>query len=430
MFRQAVFDPDQCRIALERQGMYVCGGNFWWQDMLSSPTPGTPLSLSRVVELGKYIFSSEGGEVTPRHLPYMVHVRVPSADYNVMNHKGALQRMSPEEAMHAVLLQCAQSLQDADDAKAQRWREVLLSVTFCFEVVTQEEGVYWRAQALRQQISADYASMRRTARQAAHELALFRKMHEDSLGRTVSPKEVAQAFMAKAKRAKGDGEEFTLNFVEMSLKVHEVLQQSPALAGLLETMEEKYGLAACFNSITKLMELVRRCEDSEGRLWVLNGINDLVEDHKLRQEDITRTTLAGSTHACGLIQLLLVKKKVLHHLLNHEMPKAGFSHGDLELLRDVFSSHSSYRAKLQQAWGDEKAVDVTWVGRLKQSSEKAMRILEDSCNLLSWNLLEVSTGTGHVGWNLLALNMNWPRWLELDGLVQKPGVSWNTSRHA
>ena len=53
---QSVFDASQCKVALMREKKYICSGNFWWQSMLASATPGVPLRKERVVELGRYMF--------------------------------------------------------------------------------------------------------------------------------------------------------------------------------------------------------------------------------------------------------------------------------------------------------------------------------------------------------------------------------------
>ena len=43
---QAPFDPNQCEIALDTTGTYICGGVFFWQDSSFSPTPGIPVRES------------------------------------------------------------------------------------------------------------------------------------------------------------------------------------------------------------------------------------------------------------------------------------------------------------------------------------------------------------------------------------------------
>ena len=242
------------------------------------------MSLPRVNELGNHVFAKG-----PAHLPWMVHIQVTSSNFDVLSHKGALTRLSPEDGVRSTVLRCAAHLQEHQEEKdpvALKWREVLLSVTYCFELVGQQEAAYWRAQALRQQVSADFVAMKRTARQMCHELALFRKMQEDTYGRVMTAKEVAQEYMTHSRRVKGQDQdmEFSQGFVEAALKLYEVACQDADLSAMITAMELKYGLGSCFNSVTRLSQIVQRCEDADARMWVFAGIVDAVEDKRIRNE--------------------------------------------------------------------------------------------------------------------------------------------------
>ena len=60
---QEPFNSGQCFAALDQRGTYMCGFNFFWLDLLRSPSPGIPLSRRRVKELGDWMFK-EG--ITPQ----------------------------------------------------------------------------------------------------------------------------------------------------------------------------------------------------------------------------------------------------------------------------------------------------------------------------------------------------------------------------
>ena len=63
---QEPFNSGQCVTALDQRGTYMCGFNFFWLDLLRSPSPGIPLSRRRVKELGDWMFK-EG--ITPSRRP-------------------------------------------------------------------------------------------------------------------------------------------------------------------------------------------------------------------------------------------------------------------------------------------------------------------------------------------------------------------------
>ena len=372
---QAVFSAADARTALARHKKYVRGANFFWQDFLSSASPGAPMDASRVQDLAEFVFADG-----PSHLPWMLVMRVPSPDYDILSHRGSLQRLSPEEAPRAVLFRCAADLastgSEQDDPLAQHWLSVLLSVTFCFEVVPNESDMFWKAVNLRGQVSADYVAMRRTARQLVHELAGFKAMMEGRApGTTLTPKDVAAMFLEKSRVVKDGGEEFSPTFVQNALYVHDSVCTETEPIRVMEFMETKYGLQSCFNSITKLYEISKRSGDCDSRAWVFHGILDLIRDGKLSNDDVSKTLLVGNTHAVGLVQLLLFKRRLLNAFLNTELPRAGFSHEDLELIRAALCCHEAFRTSVA-GFGSQDDVDAAWIGRMRDSSVKAMRLIE------------------------------------------------------
>ena len=374
---QDAFDRDKCNSSLAEHGKYVAGGNFFWQDFLWTPTPNVPLEIDRVRELGRHAFESG-----PTHLPWMLHLRVPRADYPVEQHRGNLERVSPEETAHATLLSCAADIAKkceptADDPLARRWRTVLLSVTCCFEVISQESEVYWRAQALRQQIVADYAGMKRTARQTAHEIANFKKMMESTGGTPLSAKDISQMFAEKGRRVSsaGNDDQFTATFVQSALAVYDTICLDKNLVRYLQYLESNFGLQSCLNSITKLYDIVRKTNTTEVREWVLGGIVDLIQDKKIRNEDVSRAVIVGGNHSTGLVQMLLLKQRLLQFFLSKDCAKAGFDHDDLQMIRAALSSRDSYRSSVSALPGGQEP-DVSWIGRLRESSVKVLRLLE------------------------------------------------------
>ena len=60
---QEPFDSRNCATALHKRGVYNSGCNFFWLDLLRSPTPGIPLSRKRVEE-------ARGLDVQGRPYPY------------------------------------------------------------------------------------------------------------------------------------------------------------------------------------------------------------------------------------------------------------------------------------------------------------------------------------------------------------------------
>ncbi len=169
---QAAFDAEDCRTALQREQVYRCAGNLFWQNFFLSSTPKVPLSMKRLQAWKHQIF---GTPPTPTHFhDRMAVFAVDSADFDMSSHKGRLMRLSPEEISHAVVAALAESVKaGATDGEIDMWLKVVLSTPCVFEIVGGGDGAahYWRAFELRQGIAGDNDLTKRTARQWCIEVA-------------------------------------------------------------------------------------------------------------------------------------------------------------------------------------------------------------------------------------------------------------------
>jgi hypothetical protein len=361
---QAPCNQDQFCNAIKREGIYRCAGNFFWMDQLISATPGVPLNLKRVRDLAAATFSAG-----PQHVPWTFHIAVESADYDVLGNKGKLFRISPEETAHALLLRMAQDLGDPNiNDVLLRWRHVCLTVPFIFERVPKHEDVLWKSNALRQTLTIEYAGMKRTARQSAHDIFLMKRRVESD-DPTANLATISSILMDKANK------EFTENYIASALRVYDNVCSIPAIVSCLDKLENQYGLDSCLNSMAKLYDVTRLCEDSEVRIWIFECIVDAIEAKMYRNDDISKAFLIGSKHQVGLVPLLHFKRRCLHYYLNISLPKAGFDHTDLQIIRNNLANPNMYRMKVASLFGD-CAPDQAWVGKLKLSSQCVLRLVE------------------------------------------------------
>ena len=88
------FNSGQRDTALARRGTYISGFNFFWLDLLRSPTPGIPLSRQMVKELRDWMIKE------CIRLKKAIGVAIGSADFPVDARKGNLLMIAPEEQAH------------------------------------------------------------------------------------------------------------------------------------------------------------------------------------------------------------------------------------------------------------------------------------------------------------------------------------------
>ncbi len=181
--------------------------------------------------------------------------------------------------------------------------------------------------------------------------------------------DVATAFRDAGARSAKNAEQITQHTVEMVFLVHDRLAHDPAALEVLEVFEEAYGTRSAFNSILKL-GIISKLKDQPTRIWALEALRDMVQNHLLHNEDITKVKLAGDRHG-SLLKLLEFKQLLLHHFLQKELPRNTFCMEDRELMQKHLANHRSYRATVAAAG------DVTWQGQLKLSSLEALRLIED-----------------------------------------------------
>lgn len=107
---QDCYDQSKALAALNAHGCYRCSISIWSISLLSSPTPGIPLSRRRVEDLSEFYFGPEG---RPRfHTDRMVELACSLGD--IQETVTNLQVISPEEILHATLAGCSRCIKLLD----------------------------------------------------------------------------------------------------------------------------------------------------------------------------------------------------------------------------------------------------------------------------------------------------------------------------
>ncbi len=127
--RGAGFDLKSYTLAMAGAGgSYMCHINIFWLDMQFIAMAGVPVRGEAVDQLA---LSSHFTDKDGCLFPAMVEVGVQDKSFNPLNHKGALQRISPPEEVFAFVLRMAQDLDgegDGNRALAKSYRRACLDV--------------------------------------------------------------------------------------------------------------------------------------------------------------------------------------------------------------------------------------------------------------------------------------------------------------
>ena len=103
----------------------------------------------------------------PSRFPFTITVALDDADMEINKHIGALKRVSPPEPVHALLFASADAIISQQPLGVlQRWKALLLTAEFAFQVVSQGgDARYWKYQELRQRAIEHSDNAKVTTRQ-------------------------------------------------------------------------------------------------------------------------------------------------------------------------------------------------------------------------------------------------------------------------
>ena len=375
---QSPYSESDYKHAMNGAAHYVCGGNFWWQDPLYTPCPGVPMNASRVEKMSAHLFLDPG--------PFPVIMTIGMASHAVPDkHFGALKRCTPEEFGHAFILAVCRDIKEGvDELVLQAWRRVMLTIPYRFELHDSREQVFFRAFSLREELVTSHAVVARTAFQRIYEIARFKAMAEADMGRALSAEAVASVYRARASAFGGDV--YTAGFVDNALTVHDRALKLPEIRGMIIKLEDMFGASSPFNSITKLVSIVKRGKSPHNStmrpedvlIWIFGWITDIVVSGVYAPEDLTVRVLAGEQAKpgnTGLLSLGHLKLSLLRHFVEVLMPKANVLPDVIRLIEAKMSTHVDYR-KNYLSISVEVEVDSAWQGTLPESGRMALLIIE------------------------------------------------------
>ena len=154
---QAPFKQRDLEQALRTPGgSYICGINLAWLNHTFSATPGVPARMSAVEQLATTVFAKPT-------LLEQLHVAVPSVEYKVVEHKGSLMRVSPEEITGAYFIAVARDIGRSEPSEIlQEWEKCILSTTCKFVLLPGQMDRYWYALARREDIDHTFQAVHRS----------------------------------------------------------------------------------------------------------------------------------------------------------------------------------------------------------------------------------------------------------------------------
>ena len=180
--------------------------------------------------------------------------------------------------------------------------------------------------------------MSRTALQTVAEVTLLKERAAADMCRTLKPEEFADWLKRAGLRKASSQQDMSANLISGALHVGKRLQGDEVVP--IRDIENKYGTKSCFNIMTKLGgNCTKVSPNSIG--FVVRCIRDWITRGKIENEDISKKTLFGDNHSCGLVTLFEFQLNLLDYWVVSVMPRAKILEKDRLAIKKALESHES-----------------------------------------------------------------------------------------
>ena len=375
---QASFDLDEYKKAMKTHGTYRCGANEWWLDFWFTSQPGVPYNKSSIYQLAENSFK-EPNQWTGTNI-----VLVTDLNFNPLEHQGSLRRLSPEEINFARVIGISMAIDaGASEETLRAFKTDLQCASFQFEFHEggldnpSHSGVK-RAINLRESMRQVAKAVGRDCLQRIYEVLRIRKLMEQSAGNKQVSTQALVDYYEKEIRLSTDSEAVSKTFIEQTSVVYNTILKVTKNLQILRHMAEMWGNNAPLNSINKLEMLLRKCDKNGPMItWCLEKVRDICLSGAVDPGEISyRALKEGNGGHKGLVDLWVLKKQVMNHLLSADIDQRLRGHGSSkkrDSIVGLLNSHDNYRAKLCPIG---KEVDLTFLAEYKDSEKMTIRLYE------------------------------------------------------
>ncbi len=365
---EACFDKESYDLAIQSSmAEYRAAGSLWWIKVLKGGGfDKVPVNPAAVQQLKTFYFHE------PTIFPEPIVIGIGSDD-DPMQLKGKLERLSPEELEHALLLRIAERMSsNAGPDELLEWRRVTLTVTLIFRAFDNLTDRLWHSISIREKLVMNYSTMARSAYQRIFEIVEFKALYEKLSG-PLNNQRLADLYNEKADMAVGAGQDaITASFVEMSVSVHRLCLSIPEAKRCIAEAEEAFMKHSPFNSVTKLYTICSRAKGIPALLWVLNSMLDAVHVKYIAASEFSLRALQAPSGR-SVIDLFLLKLKMKDYLLINWLDTLAIAPQTKVRLRESLESHSSYRVHYGKP--EDTSTDLTWQAGWKSSDISVSRFL-------------------------------------------------------
>ena len=159
------------------------------------------------------------------------------------------------------------------------------------------------------------------------------------------------------------------------------LHSDQLITEIVQKQETLKGSDSCFNSLVKLEKFAQRPSCVASRRFIFQLVDDMLCHGILRDEDLSKKDIIGSSGNVGLIHLFEFKWRSLSYILDIMCVQAKLKDQDRVLLKEKLCYPKSAR--------ENTVANVSWQAALSKSSLEALTYVQDVVFLKTYdNLLK------------------------------------------
>ena len=338
------------------------GVNALWASPLTSMTPNVKIN-QKALKSFMSNFWPEG----------MVRPLTEPVDFRAVRGRGALQRLSPEEPVQALVLQVASRIEaEASEEELEKWKKCLLSCPGRFVQAESWENQYFWAVNSRRRTSDLSKSVSHLCSQIVSDIWMFKKRREAAHNKTFTAQEIADAYAEHMADTRGDDEPRSdVKIIEKALTVYDKVLSIPSVRSFIEKSEHIHGAKSPWNSITKLIEVHYKCKTAARVEWFFQCTDLALDLGHLEAGDLSINKLKGAAGKIGMADLILFKKSIKDFLIGRFLDVRNFK-ADKEFMREAFKNQEAYKSNLLHA-------DRTLMSSWSEAASKTLDMIENTC---------------------------------------------------
>ncbi|CAK0851057.1 unnamed protein product, partial [Prorocentrum cordatum] len=384
--RMVPFDAQNYKTCMEQNSEYQCAGNFFWQNVMVSPTPSVTILKKNIRDVGNMNYPDPSQPV--RFIPHTINIGIPSVDFDPTAHMGSLSRISPCEYVLAAIDRCSMAIDaEADDATILSWKASFRSCHFIFKArdclaqagmgqgwpwrwfgsapkLIDIENIRFESMNLREKAIGDAATVTWTALQKVQIV-----MNEAARMQHPSAKKVAAQFEKRVNFAPSS-EKFAEGFVDAAMTINNRMLSIPACRVLLTKLDNDMGTNGPLNSVYKLQAIVSKGRTSAAIENITTYLVFGFECGHYEIEDLSVSKLRN-----GQVELMILKRSMLSYFMDVSFHELGFPPDDVSLIRRSYQDTDAVKA-WAKAPTNERQPDLFWKASLCKPSNLFSEFIE------------------------------------------------------